>query len=259
MLILTRLTRRPQAGSFVCMDWRGEGILLAARPHGEVAAIVEAFTEAQGRHAGVVPGGGGRRMAAVLQPGAQVALAWRARTDGQIGTFVVEPLRPRAPALMADARALAALSAVCALCQRALPEREAHPGLYRATLVLLESLAALPDWPVLYLHWELRLLADLGFALDLAECALTGARTGLAWVSPRTGRAATAAAAGAWADRLLPLPACLTAEGGPADPAALAQGLALTGHFLTRALAEGPGARPLPEARVRLAALLARG
>ena len=240
------------------MDWRGEGILLSARPHGEAAAIIDVFTEAQGRHAGVVPGGGGRRMAPVLQPGAQIAVAWRARTEAQIGTCTVEPLRPRAAALMGDPRALAALSSACALAARALPERAPHPGLYRATVVLLDALADLPDWPILYLHWELRLLAELGYALDLGRCAVTGATEGLAVVSPRTGRAVTAAAAGAWADRLLPLPACLTRAGGPAGPEALGAGLALTGHFLTRALVPDAAARPLPEARVRLAAALIR-
>ncbi|MFN6978759.1 MAG: DNA repair protein RecO, partial [Gemmobacter sp.] len=205
------------------------------------------------------PGGAGRRMAAVLQPGAQIALAWRARTDAQLGTFTVEPLRPRAPALMHEARALAALSSVCALAQRALPERAAHPGLYRATLVLLDALAELPDWPILYLHWELRLLEDLGFALDLDTCAVSGAAEGLAYVSPRTGRAVTAAAAGPWADRLMPLPACLTRAGGPVNGTSLAQGMALTGHFLARALVPDSTARPLPEARARLAAALARG
>jgi DNA repair protein RecO (recombination protein O) len=240
------------------MDWQGEAILLASRPHGEAAAIVELFTEARGRHAGVVPGGAGRRMAAVLQPGAQLAVAWRARTEAQIGTCTVELLRPRAAALMAEPAALAALSSTCALLARAMPERAPHPGLYRATVVLLDALAELPDWPVLYLHWELRLLAELGFALDLGRCAVTGATEGLAYVSPRTGRAVTAAAAGAWADRLLPLPACLAPGGGPATAAALAEGMALTGHFLARALVPDSTARPLPEARARLAAALAR-
>jgi DNA repair protein RecO (recombination protein O) len=240
------------------MDWRGEAILLSARPHGEAAAIVDLLTEARGRHAGVVPGGAGRRMAAVLQPGAQLAVAWRARTEAQIGTCTVELLRPRAAALLADPAALAALAAACALIARALPERAPYPGLYRATLVLLDALAELPDWPLLYLHWELRLLAEIGFALEIDRCALSGATTGLAHVSPRTGRAVTAAAAGRWSDRLLPLPACLTAAGGPASPAAIAQGLALTGHFLARALAPDSAARPLPEARARLAAALAR-
>jgi DNA repair protein RecO (recombination protein O) len=123
-------------------------------------------------------------------------------------------------------------------------------------VTLLDALAVVPDWPVLYLRWELGLLAELGFGLDLSACAVTGARDGLAFVSPRTGRAVTAAAARGWEDRLLPLPPLLT--GGAADGPGIAAGLRLTGHFLHRGLAADPGARPLPEARVRLLDLLAR-
>jgi DNA repair protein RecO (recombination protein O) len=242
------------------MDWRAEGVLLAVRRHGESAAIIEILTEARGRHAGVVPGGGGRRLSPVLQPGNQIDAVWRARLDDQIGTFTVEPVAARAAPLLADAAALAALTAACGLLRRALPEREPHPALYRATCALFDALASVPDWPVLYLHWEVRLLAEIGFGLDLTRCALTGATEGLAFVSPRTGRAVAGAAAGPWADRLLPLPACL-APGGAAGAGAadLAAGLRLTGHFLTRALAPDPDAPPLPEARARLMARLAAG
>ncbi|MDP2087757.1 MAG: DNA repair protein RecO [Gemmobacter sp.] len=239
------------------MEWTGEGLVLSVRAHGESSAIVEVFTAAQGRHAGVVRGGTGRRMAPVLMPGNTVAVAWRARLDDQLGHFTVEPVRARAAALLGDRLALAGMSAVCAMIARALPERDPHPALHAATLTLVEALGTVPDWPVLYLHWELGLLADLGFGLDLGTCAVTGARTGLVWVSPRTGRAVTAQAAHGWEDRLLPLPPLLA--GGPADAAGLVQGLDLTRHFLHRALGADAGARPLPEARARLVDLLARG
>lgn len=238
------------------MEWSGEGLVLAVRPHGEAAAVVELFTAAQGRHAGVVRGGTGRRLAPVLMPGNTVAAVWRARLGEHLGHFTVEPVRARTAALLGDRRALAGLSAICALLSRALPEREPHPALHGASVTLLDALGALPDWPVLYLRWELGLLADLGFGLDLSACAVTGAREGLAFVSPRTGRAVTAAAAAGWEDRLLPLPPLLA--GGAADAAGILAGLRLTGHFLHRALAADPGARPLPEARVRLLNLLAR-
>jgi DNA repair protein RecO (recombination protein O) len=185
----------------------------------------------------------------LLQPGAQLDLTWRARLDEHLGTFAIEPLASRT-GLMADRAALAALNAICALLVHSLPEREAHPALYPATLALLDALAV-PGWGLDYLQWELLLLEELGFGLDLSRCAVTGATGGLAYVSPRTGRAVTAAGAGDLADRLLRLPPCLT--GGPADPEGLAQGLALTGHFLTRELA---AQRPLPEARARLVAVL---
>lgn len=238
------------------MDWRDEGALLAVRQHGESAAIIEVFTAAHGRHAGVVPGGASRRLAPLLQPGAQLDVTWRARLEDHIGTFAVEPLRSRA-GLLGDRRALAALNAVCALLHVALPEREAHPGLYAATIGLLDRLGEGPDWPLAYVRWELTLLEDLGYGLDLSSCAVTGARDDLAHVSPKTGRAVTRGAAGPWADRLLPLPPCLLGQ-GPATAAEIAAALVTTGHFLEHRLFPDLGHRPIPEARRRLAALLAR-
>ncbi|QYK41485.1 MAG: DNA repair protein RecO [Paracoccaceae bacterium] len=238
------------------MDWQDEGTLLAMRPHGETSAIVEVFTLAHGRHAGVVRGGAGRRMAPVLQPGAHLAVAWRARLSDHLGAFTVEPLRSRA-SVMADADRLAVLSAVCAMLRMALPEREAHPALWSDTTALLDGLAEGTAGLPAYLPWEMRLLADLGFGLDLGSCAVTGSRDDLAFVSPRTGRAVSRTGAGDWADRLLPLPDAVR-RGLASDPAEILQGLAITGHFLLREmepLRPGPG---LPEARARLVARLSR-
>ncbi|WP_290686003.1 MULTISPECIES: DNA repair protein RecO [unclassified Haematobacter] len=235
------------------MDWQDEGILLAIRPHGESAAIIQVLTAGHGLHAGVVHGGGSRRMAPVLQPGAQLVLHWRARLDQHLGSFAVEPLRERAGALFGDRAALAALASISALLVYALPEREPHPALYAATETLFDRLSA-PGWEADYLRWEVTLLAEMGFGLDLGRCAVTGEAEGLAYVSPRTGRAVTRAAAGEWADRLLPRPEALVA--GPVDAAGLAAGLLTTGHFMERWLAEELVGRPLPEARRRLVALL---
>lgn len=236
------------------MEWRDEGLLLSVRPHGEAAAIVDLFTAAHGRHAGVVPGGTSRRMAPVLQPGAQLSVEWRARLDDHLGHYRTEPLRSRA-AILSDRRALAGLNALCALLRVALPEREPHPVLYGETVALADALAAGPGWEPRYLRWELRLLDALGYGLDLSACAVTGARDGLAFVSPRTGRAVSRAGAGDWADRLLPLPPILLGDGGAQDHA---PAMALTGYFLERGLAPVLGGRPLPEARRRLADLFAR-
>ncbi|THD85281.1 DNA repair protein RecO [Aliigemmobacter aestuarii] len=238
------------------MEWRDEGVLLSMRTHGESAAIIEVFTAAHGRHSGVVRGGASRKVAPILQPGAQLAVEWRARLDDHIGTYTVEPLRSRA-GVLGDRLALAGLNAVCALIHVALPEREPHAALWQATVGLLDALQSVPDWPADYLRWEMRLLEELGFGLDLTRCAVTGARDGLDFVSPRTGRAVSRAGAGDWADRLFPLPACLMGQ-GPADPRQMAEGLAITGHFLNRELAPVLGGRPLPEARARLIDLLAR-
>lgn len=238
------------------MEWREQGTLLAVRPHGEHAAIIEVFTRDHGRHAGVVRGGAGRRMAPLLQPGAELDLSWRARLDAHIGTFEVEPLRSRS-AILGDAEALAALAAICAVLTRALPERDPHPQLHAATLGLLDALAeGAADWASRYLRWELGLLEELGYGLDLASCAVTGSADDLAYVSPRTGRAVSRAGAGDWAERLLPLPPCLMGQ-GPAETEEIIAGLTTTGHFLERLLAD-LGDRPLPDARMRLISRLSR-
>ena len=233
------------------MEWREEGVLLAARKHGETSLIIEVLTEVHGRHAGVVRGGVSRKIAPVLQQGAQLDLAWRARLEEHLGTFRVEPVKSRAGAVMGDALALAGLNAICALLVFALPEREPHPVLYRRTIAMLDLLGTSPAWPVAYLKWELALLEDLGFGLDLSRCAVTGSRDDLAYVSPKSGRAVSAEGAGEWAERLLPLPPELLGA-GTGEAGNVADGLRTTGHFLTHRLAASHGNRPLPEARARL-------
>lgn len=238
------------------MDWQDHGTILSTRPQGETSALIEVFTAAHGRHAGVVRGGASRKMAATLQPGSSVALRWRARLEDQLGTFTVEPIASRAGA-MSDRLALAGLSATCAMLAFALPERAPHPALFAATEPLFTVIGdAVPGWPLDYLRWEMQLLEELGYALDLSRCAVTGTREDLAFVSPRSGRAVSRAGAGDWAPRLLPLPACLLGQ-GPASWAEVTEGLRLTGHFLDRFAAEH-GDRALPAARARLIAALAR-
>jgi DNA repair protein RecO (recombination protein O) len=233
------------------MEWRDQGILLSARRHGESASIIEVLTPSRGRHAGVVRGGASRKLAPILQPGAQLDLAWRARLEDHIGTFTVEPVRSRASHVMNDRLALAGLNAVTSLLLFCLPEREAHLPLYARTEALLDLMGEREVWPLAYLQWELALLEEMGFGLDLSACAVKGARANdLSYVSPRTGRAVSRAGAGDWADRLLPLPACLLGHGGAPD-AEIAQGFALTGHFLHGWLAPELGNKPLPEARAR--------
>lgn len=236
------------------MEWRDHGTVLSSRPHGETSAIIEVFTEGHGRHAGVVRGGVSRRMAPHLQPGNELRVVWQARLEDHIGNYVVEPLRSRA-AVFSDRIALAGLNGVTALLAFCLPEREPHPRLHAQSVRLLDALGG-SGWGEAYLLWELALLEEMGFGLDLSQCAVTGAREGLVLVSPRTGRAVSLAGAGAWADRLLPLPGPLL--GHPAGPGDLARGLLTTGHFLERHLAAALGERSLPEARARLVALLSR-
>lgn len=237
------------------MEWRDEGVLLSVRPFGERDALVTALTFEHGRHAGLVVAGRSRRTAPLLQPGNRSTLAWRARLEGQLGHFTVEPQRLYAALLVDHPLRLAALASATALLDTTLAEREPHPRLYAALLTLLGQLGeAAADWPETYVRFELMLLAELGFALDLERCALTGSGDDLAFVSPKTGRAVAAAAAAPWAARLLPLPAFLT-RGGPADAEQIAQGLRLAGHFIARHIL-APVDRPMPAARERLASLL---
>ena len=237
------------------MEWRDDGVLISSRLHGETSAIIQVFTAAHGRHAGVVRGGASRKLAAVLQPGTQVQVTWSARLESHIGNFTVEPVTSRA-AIMADRLALAALNSIAALLHLALAERDPHPGLWVKTTALLDLLMT-PDWQPAYLRWELDLLEELGYGLDISTCAVTGSREDLAFVSPRSGRAVSRAGAGDWAARLMPLPPSLLGQ-GPVMGRELAQGLALTGHFLNRGLQAVLFDKPLPEARARLLDMLAR-
>lgn len=239
------------------IEWRDEGAVLSVRQHGETSAIVEVFTQGHGRHAGVVRGGISRKMTPILQPGAQVEVVWKARLDEHIGTFTVEPLRSRAAAVMGDRLALAGLNAVAGLLGVVLPERDPYPDLYRRTMGLLDLLGDGDLWPLAYLRWELALLEDMGFALDLTTCAVTGATEGLVYVSPRSGRAVSASGAGEWADKLLPLPPVMLGE-GTADDAAVHTALLTTGYFIEHKLVQGSGGRPIPAARQRLLDQLAR-
>lgn len=234
------------------MDWRDEGVLLTARRHGEHAAIIDVFTAAHGRHSGVVRGGGSRRMAPLLQPGAQLSVEWRARLEDHLGVYQFDVERSRSAALMSDGDALAAMGSVAALLTAFLAEREPHPDFYAATVALLDLLGNAPDWREAYVGWEAMLLAEIGFPLDLSRCGASGSTEDLVWVSPRTGRAVSAAAGRPYADRLLPLPGFLIgAEGGT-----VAEGLRLTGYFLKTWAAPAFGGHEVPDARARLAVRL---
>ncbi len=238
------------------LEWRENGVLLTARQHGETAQIIEVFTRDHGLHAGVVQGGASRKMTPILQPGSELDLTWRARLSEHIGSFRVEPVQSRAY-LMEDRLTLAALNAVAALLTFSLPEREPHPELFERTTALFDMIGHGPVWPLAYLRWEMALLQDLGFGLDLTECAATGAKDGLVYVSPRTGRAVSESGAGEWKDRLLPLVPDLVGKGS-GDTADVLKGLRVTGHFLTHHLGPSLGDRPLPPARQRFIDRLSR-
>lgn len=239
------------------IEWRDEAAVLASRPFGETSAIVEVFCENHGRVAAVVRGGSGRKMAPLLQPGGQVMVTWKARLESHLGSFTVEPIRSRAAAAMGDRLALAGLNAVCGLLVMVLPEREAHHALYAKTVQLLDLLGQGDVWPLAYMRWEMALLDDMGFGMDLSACAVRGVNEDLAFVSPKSGKAVSRDAAGEWADRLLPLPPVLAGK-GDANAAEIVTALRTTGFFVEKRLLRSLGDRGMPAARQRLIDAIAR-
>ena len=230
------------------MHWQDDVLILGARPFGETSAIAEALSRTRGRWRGLVRGGRSRRMRPLLQTGNLARATWRARLEDQLGAFTLEPLRMSAGGLIGDPFALAGLGALAGHLHL-LPEREPFAALYDGALLVVENLHEARLWPALLARLELRLLADLGFGLDVDRCALTGAREDLAFVSPRTGRAVRADAAGEWKDRLLPLPPFLTGQGSDAPGEAdVLAALELTGHFLHQRV-YAPRGLAMPEAR----------
>lgn len=231
------------------MQWNDESLILGVRRHGESSVIVEAMTRGHGRHMGLVRGGRSARMRPVLQPGNSVLLTWRARLDEHLGYFSVDADRLRAARLMQSPLGLFGLQTLAAHL-RLLPERDPHAALYEAALVLLDHFDEPQKAARLMIRFELALLDELGFGLDLSRCAATGERGDLVWVSPKSGRAVGRQAGARWADRLLALPAFLAPESVAAgtEPAAqLAQGFALTRFFLARHVWEPRGLRPPDE------------
>ena len=229
------------------MQWTDEGIVLGVRRHGEASAILELMTLGHGRHLGLVRGGAASRMRAILQPGNSVSATWRARLDEHLGHYTVEGLDLPAASFLAAAHAAFGVTHLGALC-RLLPERDPHPGIHAALTQVLAGLTdvrrAGPD----LVRFELQLLGELGFGLDLDRCAATGTTADLSFVSPRSGRAVSRAAGAPWQDKLMRLPAFLGDPQSEPSSADLADGFAVTGFFLLRHVYE-PRGLTLPHAR----------
>ncbi len=239
---------------------------MSVRRHGEAAAIVNLLTREHGRHAGLVRGGAGRRLRGLLQPGNQVAAEWRGRLAEHLGSYTVEGMRDHAAALLSDGDRLAGLTAAAAVTEAALPEREPHLAIHDGFAALLAALAGTPTdtptdiqtWAAVYVRFELGLLAELGFGLDLSHCAATGSTDDLAYVSPRSARAVSREAAAPYKDKLLPLPGfLLPAAGEKLARQDILDGLKLTGYFLQSAVF-APHNRPPPVARERLIERISR-
>ncbi len=226
------------------MEWTDEGIVLGTRRHGEANAILEVMTREHGRHLGMVRGGSASRLRPVLQPGNELRMVWRARLDEHLGHYAVEPVRLHAASMLAASHVVYGVTHLAALC-RLLPERDPHPEVHEWLSEALQRL----DLPLAagaeMVRFELRMLAELGFGLDLTSCAATGDDSDLGYVSPKSGRAVSRGAGKPWHDRLLRLPSFVMGE-LPLDasiPSAdeLADGFALTGFFLARYVLEPRG------------------
>ncbi|MBZ6076911.1 DNA repair protein RecO [Microvirga puerhi] len=237
------------------MQWTDEGIVLGARKHGETSVILELMTREHGRHLGLVHGGRSKSLQPVLQPGNSVHATWRARLDEHLGNFQVEGLDMRAAHLMGSPLALYGLATMAHLV-RCLPERDPHEALYETLAVLVDHLDDPDLAPALFVRFELAMLAELGFGLDLSSCAATGARNDLIYVSPKSGRAVSAAAGEAYKDRLLRLPGFLIGQSRSNRPAEadIRDGFALTDFFLHQNVFD-PRGQSAPEERARFVAL----
>ena len=226
------------------MEWQDEGIVLGSRRHGETSVIAEVMTLDHGRHLGMVRGGRSRSMRPVLQPGNRVSLHWRARLSEHLGEFRVEPIEQRAALLMLSAPALHGVQAMAALL-RLLPERDPHRSLCEAMEVIIAHLDDTTAAGELFVRFELAILNELGFGLDLARCAASGETSDLAFVSPKTGRAVSRIAGTPYADRMLAMPLFLRADiNAAAEREDLMAGFRLTGFFLDRHVYEPRGIKP---------------
>ncbi|MGZ6023297.1 MAG: DNA repair protein RecO [Rhizomicrobium sp.] len=242
------------------MEWSDDAIVLSVRPHGESSTIVEVLTHSHGRHLGLVRGGASRRAKPSLQPGNTLHLNWRARLSEHLGNFTIELARARAGDMLESREALAGLNAFTAIVAAAMPEREAHEHVFDAGNILLDAMQedGFEHWGALFVRFETGLLEALGFGLDLSRCASTGAVDNLVYVSPRTGRAVSREAGEPYKDRLFALPGFLLgSQNITPDPAEVAAGLKLTGHFLLERVLR-PHGREMPPARLHLDSLVTR-
>jgi DNA repair protein RecO (recombination protein O) len=232
------------------MEWTDDGIVLSARKHGETSAIVTLLTREHGRHLGLVRGGSGRKARGILQPGNLLTARWQARLAEHLGAYNCEMTEAFAARVMRDAVKLSGLSAACAVAEGALAEREPHRPVFEGLLALMRALEY-DDWPSAYVKWELGLLGEAGFALDLSVCASTGQNDQLAYVSPKSGRAVSLAAGEPYKTKLLALPNFLLTPGGGGSREEVLAGLRLTGYFLEKNIFHHTG-KGLPAARKRL-------
>lgn len=237
------------------ISWQDTGIILSVRPHGENGGVASLLTKAHGRTAGYIYGATSAKSRGVLEIGNIVSAQWQAKTHEQLGTYAFELEKSHAADVIGESIKLTALQSACALADRTLPEHEKHPGVFDGMLAFMSSFSS-EVWAVAYIYWEIGLLRELGFGLDLARCVRTGAGENLRYVSPKSGCAVSAEAGEEYKDRLLPLPPFLRGE-ARFEERDILDGLRLTGHFLLHRVFSQANAN-LPEPRLRLEEKFAR-
>ena len=231
------------------LEWQDSGVILSVRGHGETGGVVSILTHDHGRAMGYVYGATSTKTRGILEPGNLVSVDWKAKSNDQLGTFTLELEKSTAANVMDDPAKLTAMQSACVLADKTLPEREKHAGVYEGTKALMASFAT-DIWAPTYIYWEIGLLRELGFGLDLSKCAATGSVDNLIYVSPKSGCAVSAAAGEIYKEKLLALPSFLRGQGSYEESDIL-NGLKLTGHFLLHRVFSQSNTN-LPESRLRL-------
>ncbi len=233
------------------MEWSDDALVLGSRRFGESGLVFDVLSREHGRQSALVYGAGSASRKIRPQAGDGVSVVWRGRLAQSLGHFsLFELVRPRAALAMQSGLGLTGLNALLDMAREAVPEGPSLPGVHDGANVVLDALGDPDLWPALYIRWEAGLLEALGYGLDLGQCALTGSSEDLAFVSPKSGRAASRSAAAPFADKLLALPGFLLDSGAPMEVNDLADGFALTGYFLERRVFD-PLGKSLPESRTR--------
>ena len=231
------------------MEWRDKGILLATRPFGETSLIIDVFTPDHGKSSGVVRGGQSKKLKPILQIGAQIDLTWKARLEEHLGSFQVELIRSRTANVMNDRLLLAGMLSSATLINRFFPLGQVYKEFYESSETLFDLLQFSDIWTLGYFKWELEFLETLGFGLDLGKCAVTGSTEDLKFISPKSGRAVSQAAAGDWSSKLLPFPVAASGQVNSLED--ILDGLKVLQFFLEKKVLVAFGMEQLPAARSR--------
>ncbi len=233
------------------MDWKDTGFFLSAKPYGEHAAIASVMTKYHGKRSGMIWNAKSKKMISILTPGNQLSILWRARLHELLGSFKVELEKQRSEIVFSGAMALNALTSICTLLDNLLPQFDPHRNLYSETVSLLDKINSTDSWLMDYLRWEIFLLSEIGFGLDLEKCTVTNSNKNLVYISPKSGCAVSKEGAGEWAPKLLPLPRCMV-TGKAINRNEILDGLKITGHFLKKGFHPHSGLPKLPGPRIRL-------